>query len=141
MSVSTNERLAWVMAQMQNLENGGNIRYEGNTTFQGAKGELADIIATYQDHSAAPAPVVLAAAPLDQVRALLAEVVAASADRVALAVAENTAHQVEQSDLAVLDAIAASQADMLAATEIIKDDLKAGTAALLAVLQPVEVPA
>jgi hypothetical protein len=110
MSTPTIDRLKWIMSQLVNLNNGGNIRYEGNATFQGAYDELADVIRVYVDNSAAPAPVVLQAMTPEQVDAVLARIVATS-DGIVSAVG---AH-IEQSDLAVLDALAHTRADVLAA--------------------------
>jgi hypothetical protein len=40
-----NDRLKWLFEQLQKLQDDDRIRYEGWTVFQGAKAELADIIA------------------------------------------------------------------------------------------------
>lgn len=60
------EQLTWAISQLVNLENGGNIRYEGNTTFQQLKAELQGMVDTKVAYVPAP-PQVLAVMTPDQV--------------------------------------------------------------------------
>jgi len=74
MNIIDKSRITWAIAQLTNLENGGNIRYEGNSVFQGLKAELLDIEANAPAYVEAPPQVlqVMTADQVDQVAARLA---------------------------------------------------------------------
>jgi N-acetylglucosamine kinase-like BadF-type ATPase len=90
--------------QLDQLNNGGNIRYDGMSRFDGAHAELSDIINTWTDPAtvAPAAPIVMQADQVDQVGA---RIVSAVADMVKALSEHVDAGQVE-----LLDAIHAGTA-------------------------------
>lgn len=101
-------RLQWVMEQIEKLENSGWIRLDGETVLRGLKGELTDVINTAVEPLSATPVVNLVAMEVKQVEALVdAAVARVEAIRVDL----------EGGELAVLDAIAQTRADVLGRME------------------------
>lgn len=108
MSTATIDRLRWLLDQLDQLNNGGNIRYDGMSRFDGAHAELSDIINTWTDPAAtAPAAQIVMAA--DQVDQVGARIVSAVADMVKALSEHVDASQVEL--LAAVHAGTAAPAD------------------------------
>lgn len=131
---ATKDRLQWLQEQLTRIFDNGWVRLDGETVFRSARQELDDIVATATPPQAV-APV-LAVMKADQVEALVdaavARVEAARGDMLALVgeklddsrelAAKATANvaaliraDIEGSDVEVLDAIASTRADLLAA--------------------------
>lgn len=108
-TVSIPDRLKWILAQLQRLQDNGCIRSEGETDFAMAKNELGDVIATYTAPMA-PAP--------DIVNQVFQP---GELDALAGTIAANVTAQVrtelEQSDVAVMAAITETRAELLAAAK------------------------
>jgi hypothetical protein len=121
MSTATIDRLKWAVAKLAVLKENEWVRYEGRQAFAEATAELQDIIATFVDHSAEPAPITLQAVPLEQVAAMLDKIthaVATSAASVAATVTQTGAevlHAIDASDVETLAAIVDSGKDTVAA--------------------------
>jgi glutamine amidotransferase-like uncharacterized protein len=110
----TKTRLQWLLTQLDNLNNGGNIRYEGNATFQGAHAELVDIIATYVDHSAEPAPVVMQAMTPDQVDVVVNQIIDI-VTTTGVTIIQGLHAEIQKSDAAIMSAIVETGADTVTA--------------------------
>jgi hypothetical protein len=114
------ERLNFVMACLQKLQDQDRIRAEGNQVFQEGKAELADMIDTYVEPVTLPAPVVYQVMTEDQV-GRVAEGIATGVGGMIPAPLDVPAFlssvrdQIEASDVAVLSAIATSQGDVITA--------------------------
>jgi precorrin-6B methylase 2 len=86
------DRLKFVAACLEKLHENGYVRSEGNQVFQEGRAELDDIIATYTEPVAAPAPIVYNVVTMEALH-----------------------EAIEASDVAVMGAIAQSQAEVIEA--------------------------
>lgn len=91
--------LLFIQGELQKLRDNNQIRYEANAVFQAARQELDTVILTYQAPPPVVAPVIQVLMTDEQVTDLIASV----------------RTDIEESDLAVLDAITASKDEVLAA--------------------------
>lgn len=115
---TTLARLAAVAADMAKLYENGWIRDTGEGVFRGARAELDDIVKNAVEPVTAAPVNTIVAMPLQQVEALVdAAVSRVEAGKVDTAAAVVTAirTELEAGDLAVLDAVASTRADILAA--------------------------
>lgn len=96
---ATRARLVWMAEQLTKLHEYNYVRYEGDTIFRAVRQELDDINAN-------------AVEPVYQPPATVLQVVEVSALG---AITTSIIEAVESSDLAVIDAIAQTRADVLAA--------------------------
>ncbi len=88
------ERLKWILEQLQKLQDEERIRGEGQAVFFNAKNELIDVIETYQLQVEPVATIVQEMVKKEDLNELLDSVL------------NKVTHEVEQSDLIVLQAIA-----------------------------------
>jgi hypothetical protein len=116
------DRLIWILAQLQALQDNYAIRSEGETVFLSAKNELADVIQTYTEAVAPPPAIEYKAMTGDEISdlkiAISADVralVRADLDETKAGIVSAIGAESQQSDVTVLDAIAQSRADVLAA--------------------------
>lgn len=114
----TRARLAGIAAAMAKLYENGWIRDTGETVFRDARGELDDILRTAVEPITAAPVNNIVAMPLQQVEALVDAAVArieTGKSETAAFVVTALRTELESSDLAVMDAVAATRADILAA--------------------------
>jgi hypothetical protein len=117
MSTATIDRLKWAVGRLAVLKDNEWVRYEGRQTFLEAMAELDDIINTFVDHSAEPAPVQLLAMNSDQVDQVLARLVAAIPAPDLGGVVADVAAEIHRSDVELLGALAEVQREVIAAIE------------------------
>ena len=111
---ATLERLKWLQEQFTRMYDNAWVRLDGETSFRSARQELDDIVATAKPPATvAPQLVVMTA---EQVESVVDRVVAAippatNADVIVTALTE----AIEASDVAIIDAVAQTRNDVLAA--------------------------
>ena len=107
---ATRARLAWLMEQLTRLHDYQYVRSEGNHVFQAARQDLADIIANAVEPVTNPPATVLAVMTQDQFKDATGQL-----QEVVTAKFAQMGDMIESSELAVVDAVAATRADVLAA--------------------------
>jgi len=108
----TRDRLAWMAEQLTKLHDYNWVRSEGETDFRAVRQELADIIAKAVEPVMKAPDTVLAVMTPEQVDRVVAAIPAGTdADAIVKAIAR----EIEQTELAMTDAIAQTRADVLAA--------------------------
>lgn len=113
---ATRARLAWIQEQLQKLYDNGWIRSDGEHHFRPVLQELEDINATAVEPVTQPPATVLHVMAPEQVESLVDRVVAAipaATDPEVIVTAIKGA--LESTELAVVDAVAQTRADVLAA--------------------------
>jgi len=109
---ATRDRLSWLKDQLTKLHDYQYIRSEGDSVFQSARQDLADILANAVEPVTNPPATVLAVMTPEQVDRVVAAIPAGvDSDAIVRAIAR----EIEQTELAVVDAVAATRADVLAA--------------------------
>lgn len=116
MATPTIDRLKWIHEALMKLKDNEWVRYEGRQVFAEATAELDDVINTFVDNSAAPVPVTLAAMTQEQVDTVVTRIAATVPPQTdGNAIVTAITAQIEQSDLAVMGAIAQSESDVITA--------------------------
>ena len=109
---ATRARLAWLAEQLTRLHDYQYVRFEGDHVFQAARQDLADILANAVEPVTNPPATVLAVMTPEQVDRIMTAIPAAvDANAIVAAIVR----EIEQTELAVVDAVAATRADVLAA--------------------------
>jgi hypothetical protein len=117
-NAATRERLALILSSMIRIRENGWVRDTGETVFREALGELQDIMGNAADPVTAAPVQVIHAMPVGQVEAFVDAAVArieAGRTETQAAVVEAVRAELDGADLGVLDAIAQTRADLLAA--------------------------
>jgi len=104
---NTKTRLQWLAGELQKLYDNGWLRYDGEPVFRGAQQELADIITTAREPAEVAPQIVQTVMTEEQIERVLSAIPAGVEGAVAV--------HIEQSDVAVLAAIAETRAEVLAA--------------------------
>lgn len=111
-NAETQARLVWVADQLTKLHDYNWVRSEGETDFRGVRQELADITAKAVEPVMKAPDTVLAVMTPEQVDRVVAAIPAGvDADAIVKAIVR----EIEQSELAVTDAVAQTRAEVLAA--------------------------
>jgi len=109
---ATRARLAWLKDQLTKLHEYQYVRFEGDPIFQSARQDLADILANAVEPVTNPPATVLAVMTSEQVERVIAAIPAGvDADAIVKAVTG----EIEQGELAVVDAIATTRQEIMAA--------------------------
>ncbi|WP_373987015.1 hypothetical protein [Duganella sp. BuS-21] len=118
------DRLKWILSQMNKLMEDGQVRYEGNSVFQGMRMELESVISVADELTAPPPAIVQTLMTAEQVGEVIASipkvgnydsVIAGLGESLAPRLASIMHDAIEASDVAVMAAINAKGDDVVAA--------------------------
>lgn len=102
---NTKTRLQWLAGELRKLYDNGWLRYDGEPVFRGAQQELDDIIGTAQAPADVAPTIVQTVMSEEQIERVLSAIPAGVEAAVAV--------HLEQSDVAIMAALAGTRADLL----------------------------